>query len=47
MGVCGWFRLALFYSSLALLFVLIKLEKYQPERRLRILFPSSAVVMSR
>jgi Zn-dependent protease with chaperone function len=38
--------LALFYSSLALLFVLFKLEKYRPQRRLQILFASFAVVIS-
>jgi Zn-dependent protease with chaperone function len=36
----------LFFSSLALLFVLFKLEKYRPQRRLQILFASFAVVIS-
>src|SRR5450759_5052024 len=38
--------LALFYSSLAFLFVLFKFEKYRPQRRLQILFVSFAVVIS-
>jgi Zn-dependent protease with chaperone function len=37
--------LTMLYSSLALLFVLFKFEKYRPQRRLQILFVSFAVVI--
>jgi Zn-dependent protease with chaperone function len=38
--------LALLFSSLAVLFVLFKFEKYRPQARVRILFASFAVVIS-